>query len=320
MYSKDRGLVVDDFTYVASQHDSEELLYFGKQAYVLWDKSPSHLDVTPLIFQGRVSTERDLSQLIGVWKQKISSDSKLLQLEHHRVFVTIPLFLEPIYKCALTRAFKSQGMEEVIFIPASLALLASIGNERLDDDVVIIDCGAGKNEVACFSGGGVLGFTQSFFCGNTLDTNLRQFLLSTFGVEVELSHIINLKKSLGLNGGLNKETKPFQVRNRDGKIVSFRCDALELDDLMQAFAISLLETCKSLFDQLPGSLHDKLRKQGIILAGGGGQTLGLSQFLEEQLNLPVRLLPRFTHATVLGAMHLEAEWEKNKHAQIGEHA
>lgn len=320
VYSKDRGLVVDDFTYVASQHDSQELLYFGKQAYALWDKSPSHLDVFPLISQGRVRSETDLAQLIEVWKQKISSDSKLFQLEHHRVFVTIPLYLEPIYKSAMIRAFKSQGVEEVIFIPTSFALLASLGNERLGDDVVMIDCGAGKNEVVCFSGGGVLGSTQSFNGGNSLDINLKQYLLATFGVEVEMSHIINLKKSLSLNGGGDNEIKPLQVRNREGKIVTFRPDALDLGDLIQKFAQSLLDTCKSLFDQLPGTSHDKLRKQGVILGGGGGQILGLLQFLDQQLNLPVRLLPRFTHASVLGAMHLESEWEKNKHAQINEHA
>jgi rod shape-determining protein MreB len=143
--------------------------------------------------------------------------------------------------------------------------------------------------MAVLSMGGVVVSRSLRVAGDELDEDIIQYLRKKYNLLIGERMAEQIKISIGSAYPLQTELTAI-ARGRNlvtGLPGSIEISSIEIRDAMSNSIQIILDTIRDALDEVPPELVSDLLDNGVCLAGGGSQILGLVPRLRDELNLRV---------------------------------
>ena len=291
VYTKDKGIVINEPSVVAVNTRTDEILAVGEEAKKMVGKTPAHIKAIKPLNEGVISDFEVTEKMLKHFVNKIHSENFTLA-PRPRIIIGIPIDITEVERKAVEDAAKSAGAREVFLIEEAMA--AAIGARLPVNEAVanmVVDIGGGTTEIAVISLGGVVTYKSLPLAGNTLDSDIVDYVREEFNILIGEQVAESIKIKIG-SAVPTKESLEMEVRGRD--LINGLPKAIMLDEGQVREAISkslnkIIENIKTTLEITPPELVADIYENGISLSGGGALLRGFDKQISQATKIPVRL-------------------------------
>jgi rod shape-determining protein MreB len=227
--------------------------------------------------------------MLGYFISKAHQQS-IVPMPRPRVVVGIPSGATEVEKRAVYDAAMAANARQAFLIeePRAAALGAGLPVSEIRGSM-IVDIGGGTTEVAVISWRGVVVSRSLRVAGDELDQDIVTYVRNKYNLFIGERMAEQLKMEIGSAYPLENE-KTMVVRGRN--LITGLPEAIEISsvEIREAIAGSIqviIDTIKDTLDEVPPDIISDLIDNGVCLAGGGSQLLGLVDRLTDELKLRV---------------------------------
>lgn len=218
-----------------------------------------------------------------------------------------------IVPCALTKAEKGEiesvfsaiGVKQVKFLLAPLCAAKKLFSEFDAQVAVIADIGADTTDIAVVRENEMEWGCTLFIGSSSLDKDIANFISDKYGVKISGEEAANLKincASLYPNDNSMLTIKGTNILK--GAEEEVTVTAREMYNTVAVNIQRYAQTVQSALTSLTQDLQLSLKREGIILCGGGVNLSGIDKYLLDSLHMPVRISATPLDAPVLGGLML----------------
>ncbi|HML41134.1 MAG TPA: rod shape-determining protein [Bellilinea sp.] len=284
-----KGIVINEPSWVAIKKVTREPVEIGIQAKEMVGRTPANVIAIRPLRDGVIS-EFEITQAMLKYFILKAHQQTVVPFPYPRVVVGIPSGATEVEKRAVYDAAMAAGAREAYLVEEPRA--AALGAGLPVSDVrgsMIVDIGGGTTEVAVISMGGIVVSRSLRVAGDELDQDIIQYIRNKYNLFIGERMAEQVKMQIGSAFPLPTE-KTMTVRGRN--LVSGLPETLEISSVEIREAISgsvqvIVDTVKDALDEAPPEIVADLIETGICLAGGGALLQGLSERLNDELNLRV---------------------------------
>ena len=319
VYLRGHGIVINEPSIVALNTKTGRIVAVGIAAKEMLGRTPTHIKAIHPVVDGVISdfevTEEMLSYLITK-AEKISK-----KFFRPRVVVGVPSGITNVEHRAVYDAAKSAGAREVYIIEEPMA--AAIGIRLPIKEPVgsmILDIGGGTTDIAVISLSGVVQAKSLKLAGDTMNTDIIEYLRDEFKLLVGEKTAEEIKLALGSAGpGDRIDTK---VKGRD-LISGLPREIMVTDtDIRHALAKSvaaIVDAVREVLETTPPEIVSDVMNRGIYLAGGGALIRGLDVLLLDAFKIPVYVADDPLSAVARGCGIVLEDIPKYREILVGDH-
>ena len=211
-------------------------------------------------------------------------------LSRPRILICCPSNITQVEKNAIKEAAERTGAKKVFLeeepkvasIGAGMDISKPSGN-------MVIDIGGGTTDIANLSLNGIVSSESIKVAGNVMDQEIIKYIKSKYKLLIGEKTAEEIKINFA-NVFKPDKRKKLEVRGRN--LITGLPDSIEItqDETEEALRESVQKIIKgttNVLEDTPPELSADIYGKGIILTGGGALLTGLSELLEETLNVPV---------------------------------
>ena len=174
-----KGVVVNEPSYVAYDTETEKMLYAGRRAYYLQGREPNGITVIQPLKDGVIGSYAMTQQMI---KYFISRAVKK-NIFKPRVVATIPALATDVDKRTLVSVIASAGARSVCLVEEPLCAAFGAGIDPLQPNgAFIINIGGGTTDMAVVSQGAMSQCETVNVAGNAFDEEIMRFIKEKYDV------------------------------------------------------------------------------------------------------------------------------------------
>lgn len=289
VYVKGKGIVINEPSVVAVNQRTKQILAIGNEARRMVGRTPPHIVATKPLVDGVISDFEVTEAMLRYFIDKVHVQTYAF-LRRPRVVIGIPSGVTEVEKRAVVDAAINAGASQAFLIEEPMA--AAIGARLNVQDAsgsMIVDIGGGTTEIAVISLGGIVISKSLRIAGNEMDENIIQYARENFNLLLGERSAEEVKIQIGSAYPL-EEPLTTQMRGRD--LVSglpkevVISDAQAREALMPSLRV-IVNSIKSVIEEIPPELISDIMHKGIILAGGGSLLRGLDKLVHEVTSMPV---------------------------------
>lgn len=284
-----KGIVINEPSWVAIDKRSRVPVAIGAQAKAMVGRAPINI-VTLRPLRDGVISEYDITQAMLEYFIGKAHQQSIVPLPRPRVIVGIPSGATEVEKRAVYDAAMSAGARTAYMIhePAAAAIGAGLPTHDVTGNM-IVDIGGGTTEVAVISMGGVVVSRSLRVAGDELDQEIIEYIRSKYNLFIGEQMAERVKITIGSAYPLREE-KTMEVRGRNlisGLPESIEISSVEIREAISSSVQVITETIRDALDESPPEILSDLLDNGICLAGGSSQLLGLADKLASELHVRV---------------------------------
>ncbi|WP_050613999.1 rod-share determining protein MreBH [Bacillus testis] len=302
VYTKNKGIVLNEPSVVAMDIQTNEILAVGMEAKNMIGKTPGNIVAVRPLKDGVIA---DFDHTAAMLKHIMKKTGKILKLSISKptVVVCAPSGSTSVERRAIEDSVKSCGAKQVHLIEESVA--AAIGADLpVDEPVasVIVDIGGGTTEVAIISYGGVVACNSIRIGGDQIDDDIVQHVRKHYNLLIGERTAEQVKMEIGY-ALIDHEESTMEVRGRDlvtGLPKTITLSSLEIQEAMKESLLQMLHTVKSTLEYCPPELSGDIVDQGVVLTGGGALMNGMQDWLFNEIAVPVRMAPFPLESVAIG--------------------
>lgn len=303
MYSRGKGIVVNEPSFVAVNLRNGQILAVGHDAKAMLGKTPPHIQVSRPLQRGIIADFEVTEKMLRFFFEKIHRESSAL-IPRPRVVVGVPLNITEVERKAVGDAVMAAGAREVHIIEEPMAAAIGVGLPISDPTGnLIIDIGGGTTEIAVISLNGVVTSKSIPIAGDEMNRNVVQYARDVFNLLLGERVAEDVKIEAGSAMPLS-ERREVSMRGRDllsGLPREIMVNDEQVREALARSVKSMVEHIKSILEITPPELVADIYRQGIILSGGGALLRGLDRAISEGTGLSVKIADEPLFAVVKGA-------------------
>jgi rod shape-determining protein MreB and related proteins len=304
VYVKGKGIVINEPSVVAINQRTKQILAIGAEAQRMVGRTPPHIVATRPLVDGVISDFEVTEAMLRYFIDKIHAGGAFGFLKRPRVVIGIPCGVTEVEKRAVQDAAINAGAAKAFLIEEPMA--AAIGARLPVQDPagnMIVDIGGGTTEIAVISLGGIVISKSIRVAGDEMNENIIQFAREKFNLLLGQRSAEEVKIKIG-SAYPQSESLSAYMRGRDlvsglPKEVSIT-DAQVREALMHSLRI-IVNSIKSVIEEIPPELISDIMGKGIILAGGGSLLRGLDKLVREATQMPISVAEDPLTCVVRGA-------------------
>src|SRR6266540_1865360 len=316
VYEKGRGIVLNEPTVIALNSRTGDVLAMGHEAWQMIGRTPGYIvAVRPL--RGGAITDFDITQrMIRLLLQRVG----VSRFTRPKVVICVPSAITEVERRAVTDAARRAGAADAQLIEQPMA--AAIGADLPIDEPVgnmVIDIGGGTSETAVISLGGIVALEAVRIGSFDIDAAIQNYVRREHGIAIGERTAEEIKKEIG-SADPTGDDRQAEVRGRDlmtglPKTVILTPEEIRfaIEDVVSSIIASVIR-CLA---KAPPELSQDFLVRGMYLVGGGGLLRGLSQRIQRETKVPVKLSNVPLEAVVLGAGHVIEHYEALKGMFMG---
>lgn len=300
-----RGVVVDEPSVVAVNKISGEVVAVGNEARKMQGREARDLMVIAPLIDGVVAdferTRAMLDLLVREARSGISHFSR-------RAIMSVLSGVTQVEQRALLSAAEEAHIGRVYMVEEGLA--AALGADVPIDDLhasAVVDIGGGTTNVAAIVKGSIIASRAERVGSSDIDMAIMDRLRRHRGLTIGIPTAERLKLELGSAIDPKDPQRKINVRGRE--VQTGRPEAVDVTagevhsvtvPVVRRIAEIVHDTLSELAPEVAGDIYDR----GVILTGGGALLDGMSQYLQKELKLPLRVAedPRFAIVRGLSQM------------------
>ncbi|WP_338754695.1 rod-share determining protein MreBH [Bacillus sp. FJAT-52991] len=317
VYSKDKGIIVNEPSVVAIDQQTRKVLAVGSDAKEMIGKTPGRIVATRPMKDGVIADFDITSEMLKGLMRKAGKELGL-NLRKPTVVVCVPSGATSVEKRAIEDAIKSSGAKEVHLIEEPVA--AAIGADLPVEEPIanlIVDIGGGTTEVAIISYGGIVTCNSIRLAGDKLDEDIVLYIKKTYNLLIGERTAENIKMEIGY-ALIEHEEQKMAVRGRDlltGLPKTIEVSSYEIQKAIKEALLTILETIRTTLETCPPELSGDIVDRGVVLSGGGALIKGMQEWISREIIIPVHLAPNPLESVAIGtgrSLHVLKALQKAK--------
>ncbi|MBU9722929.1 MULTISPECIES: rod-share determining protein MreBH [Bacillaceae] len=302
VYTKNKGIVLNEPSVVAIDANTKEVLAIGNEAKNMVGKTPENIIAIRPLKGGVIA---DYQVTIDMLKQIMKKVSKQVgfSLGKPNVMVCIPAGSTSVERRAIHDAVKAFGAKQVDLIEETIA--AAIGADlSVEEPVanVVVDIGGGTTEVAIISFGGIVTAHSIRVGGDKLDDDIIQYVRKKYNLLIGYRTAENIKMEIGF-ALVDHDELTMEIRGRDlvtGLPKTITLGSIEIQDAIRDPLLAILDTVRYTLENCPPELSGDIVDLGVTLTGGGALLKGMEEWLSNEIAVPVQIAENPLEAVAIG--------------------
>ncbi|ENM5073682.1 rod shape-determining protein [Listeria monocytogenes] len=299
VYSKEKGIILNEPSVVALNTNDGTVLAIGQEAKEMIGKTPTSISAVRPMKDGVIADFDLTSGLLREIMRRISVSG----VRKPNVVVCTPTGATSVERRAISDAVRSTGARSVILIEEPVA--AAIGADLpVAEPVanVIVDIGGGTSEIAIISYGGVVSSTSIRTGGDHMDEEIIQYIRKNYNLLIGQTTAERIKMELGY-APIEHVTQTADIRGRDlltGLPKTIQVSSTEIQSALAETLQRILEAIRNTLELCPPELSGDIVDRGIILSGGGSLLQGFRDWLVQEIDVPVHMAPSPLESVAIG--------------------
>jgi rod shape-determining protein MreB and related proteins len=302
VYSKNKGIILNEPSVVAVDTKTNNILAVGSEAKMMIGKTHEKIATIRPLKNGVIA---DFDMTTNLLKEIMKMASKKLNfsLRKPHVVISAPYSSTAVERRSIEDAVKSCGAKSVHLIEEPVA--AAIGAELpVGDPVanVIVNIGSGKTEAAIISLGSVVSCHSVRVGGDQLDEDIIQYVRKKYNLLIGERTAERIKMEIGF-APVPHEERTIDVHGRDFVTGFFKTVKLSSTEVQEAIKESLqymLATVHAVLEDCPPELSGDIVDQGITLTGGGALLNGIQDWFQREIIVPIHIAPNPLESVAIG--------------------
>ena len=288
IYIKDKGVVLNEPSYIALDTRTNEIIAIGTNAYEMLGKNPKFTKVFSPIENGVVS---DIDLATKMMRGFISRVYKKTIIKP-RIMLSVPSDLTDVERHSITEVLRLSGARAVYFINSPIAAAIGAGCDISPSrGMLLVNIGAGRSDVSSISlGRSVIGKSIKF-AGNSLTEAIIKYVKNTHNINIGYPTAENIKQTVGCAFPMEKiisiNISGTDATNGFPRFISINSE--EIRDCLMPSLSKISDLIKSVITDTPPELISDITDDGILITGGGAMVYGLDMYLKNELGLKVFL-------------------------------
>ncbi|HOX60416.1 MAG TPA: rod shape-determining protein [Candidatus Magasanikbacteria bacterium] len=302
VYVHDKGIVVNEPSFVAINTKTEQILAVGNEAKNMLGKTPAYIVISRPLSNGIISDYEVTERMLKYFIDKVHEGSFSL-FARPKVVICTPLEVTEVEIKAVEDAVLAAGAREVHIVQEPMA--AAIGARMPIQDPVgnmIVDIGGGTSEVAVISLGGVVTWKSTNVAGDEFNRNIIQYAREVFNMFIGESHAEQIKIKIGSAMEMGEKME-FPMRGRDvmtGLPKEIMISDAQIREALGRSINTIVELIKMTLETTPPELTADIHERGMLLTGGGALLRGIDKVISRAAEIPVRIADDPLTAVVRG--------------------
>ncbi len=294
VFLKNKGIVVNEPSVVATNTQTNDILAVGDQAKNMIGRTPGNIVAIRPMKDG-VIADFDTTQAMLKYFIRKALPNTFLPTKP-RVVVCVPSGVTEVEKRAVIEATISAGAREKDAFLIEEPMAAAIGAGLPVEDPtgsMIVDIGGGTSEVAVISLGGIVASKSLRVAGDALDLAIVNYVKKEFNLAIGERTAENIKVNIA-SVYAPDETELMTIRGRDqmtGLPKTLEISAYDVSRAIEEPIRSIIDSIKFTLEKTPPELSSDIMEHGITLAGGGALIRGLDELISEETGMPVNIAP-----------------------------
>lgn len=341
VYSKGKGIVLNEPSVVAINTVTNKVLAVGDEAKQMIGRTPGNIVAIRPLKDGVIADFDVTEELLKSFITKVCSKSAFTS---PRVVVCFPTGITAVERRAIEEATKRAGAREVYLMeePMAAAIGAGLPVQEPTGSMVV-DIGGGTTEVAVISLGGIVTSKSLRIAGDELDQAIIAYIKKEYSLMIgertaesvkmeigsahptkfipetkiedeakveikgEVEEIIEEKEveiDLDKKESLIAEERIMQVRGRDlitGLPKVIEINETEVRGALKEPIASIIDAIKTNLEKTPPELAADIMDKGIMLTGGGALLRGLDKLIHKETHMPVHIAESPLNCVAVGA-------------------
>lgn len=302
IYSKTKGIVLNEPSVVAIDVNTKEVVAVGTEAKEMIGKTPKNIIPIRPLRDGVIADYDVTAQMLKLFLKNVSKKIGV-SMRKPTVVVCTPAGSTAVERRAIHNSVSSFGAKTVHLIEEPVA--AAIGADLPVDEPlasVVVDIGGGTSEVGIISFGGVVSSNSIRVGGDNLDEEIIHYIRKTYNVLIGERTAENIKMEIGYAHPNHKE-ETMAIRGRDmvtGLPKTIDITSTEIHKAIKEPLLKILDAVKATLENCPPELSGDIVDHGVVLTGGGSLLQGMKEWLASDLNVPVHMAPNPQEAVAIG--------------------
>ncbi len=289
VYTRGKGIVLNEPSVVAirkkDRRSSE--VWIGEDAKKMIGRVPGSIEVFRPLREGVIANFEMASLMLKFFIQKVHRRKAFVR---PRVIISVPSGVTPVERRAVRDSTYNAGAQEVFLVEEAMAAAMGAGlpvTEPMSN--MIVDIGGGTTEVAIISLTGVVYSNSSKIAGDTLDTDILNFIRKNYSILIGLSTAEQIKMMVG-RAYLDDEVEEVDIKGRDLMDGIPKTITINSNDITLAImdsVNSIVDSVKTALEGCPPELAADIIDTGIVLTGGGALLKNLDIRIRREIGVPV---------------------------------
>lgn len=295
-----KGLVLDEPSYIACDIHSGEVCAVGAAAKLMYEKAPCTVKVITPIKNGVVANHEMAQKMIRHFIASVC-DKTLLK---PRVVVSVPADSTDIEKRAVCDILREAGSREIYLIEAPLAAAAGAGCDiSLARGMLIAEIGGGRTNAASISLGASVIKKSIPVAGNSMDAEIIKYVRKNHNLVIGSLTAENIKNTIGCvyPFELSKSMTVSGCDSSGGMPRSVILNSEEIREVLTPQVNKIAQLIKEVLEDTPPELQADIMEDGILITGGTAHLYGIEKHLKNELGLKVFITEGTDECVVKGA-------------------
>jgi rod shape-determining protein MreB len=300
IYSRDRGVVVNEPSAVALDDRTGEVQAVGTEAKEMLGRTPANIRVVRPLKDGVIADFKVTEMMLNYFIQKAHQRRILV---HPRIVISVPSEITQVEKRAVAESAYRAGAAEVHLVEQ--AMMAAIGAGMPITEPggnLVVDIGGGTTDVAVISLSGIVYSRSLRIAGNHMDEAIVNYIKRKYNLLIGDRTAEQIKIEIGSAYALDKPlTMEIKGRNLiEGMPKTITVDDSEIREALSECVSTMVNAIRVALERTPPELSADIIDRGIVLAGGGALLKNLDKRIREETGLPVCIADDPLCSVVLG--------------------
>ena len=296
----DKGVVLNEPSYVAYDTESEKVLYAGRRAYYLQGREPNGVTVIQPLRDGVISNYDLTQQMVKFFINRVIKRS----IFKPRVVASIPALATDVEKRTLISVIITAGARSVCLIEEPLCAAFGAGiDPQQPNGAFVVDIGGGTTDMAVVSQGSMSQTETVKIAGNAFDEEIARFLKEKYDTLIGLRTAEEIKKTIGCAVPRAEEIT-MTVKGRsmlNGMPVSVEISSNEIYHCLKPLLAEIVAAAQIMFERTSPQLVADITTSEILLTGGSAELYGLGELFAETLEQDAVVVPQPNLCVAKGA-------------------
>lgn len=293
VWLKGKGIVANEPSVVAVNEKTKQVLAVGKEARRMIGRTPASVVAIRPLKDGVISDFDTTEAMLRYFIDIVHRDSsKYIKIPRPRVVIGVPSAVTEVERRAVIDAAKVAGARQAYVIEETIAAAIGAGLPITEaKGSMIVDIGGGTSDIAILSLGGIVVDKTVRIAGDEMTEDIMNYVRHKYNLLIGERSAEDVKIAVG-SAYPQKEEETVTLQGRDlvtGLPKAVDITSVEIREAILNSVTQITDAIKEAIEESPPELLADLTHDGIMLAGGGAMIKGLDKYLEEQIQLPVKV-------------------------------
>ncbi len=289
VYVEGHGIIFNEPSVVAFDIQTGEVIAGGHDAFSMIGKTHNKIRVSRPLREGVIS---DMDAAKALLKYVFKRVSNVKNFKQAKCLICCPSEVTQIEREAMRELAIQMGINDVFIEEEIKSGAIGAGIDIYGANAaMVVDIGGGTTDVGVLSLGDVVLSQSIRIAGNYIDQEIIKYVHKTHNLVIGQTTAERAKMEVATL--LDEEEERFsRISGRDlvtGLPSATKISSKELRKLIMPIFDEIVNVIYSVLEQTPPELSADIVYNGIIVNGGGALIPGIKEYIEEMVNLPVKI-------------------------------